>query len=640
MTRLLVNDQEVEGVAGQPIACSKQAAEIGDLTTRKVNFTRTFFAPFTPANDLVLRNVRNPNSLTGFPYTLQRVKLIEDGFELISEGKVIVSRAAGRYELYIISGAIGFFDAIKGKKLTDLGVTDDLIDSWQEADVKNYRAATSGVVSPIMSYGKFVTSPQAIHTDTYLPSIFYKTVLDKIIEEAGYQKSGAVFDLPRLEKRILPFGRAAFEYDSTFAERRSASAVSESAQNMGSVTFEEKVTFTRTTKQDDFGYWDLANSEYAVNIAGLAANKAVFGVKISYVLDITVTGGGTVNINVNGANGGPFQTGLTTGVHTFSTQEYFEGLAPSPELADTMAAWNAPTGFNFDIYLSISNASGTTSVVVNSAKLIIDVSNKPLTGTDTVVFFYKLLPDMTQADFIKDFAMTFGVLFDESLGVLYAKPYNEIITNIGEASDWTNKRIAGTEEVEFTPLGYAQENTFLYTERDDLIGQVGRGVFNIANVTAPESRNIYTSPFANSYTRVLGEILMAVVPVFDSSTSYYIFDKDPGMRVLLVRDKYSYEPDVRFEGVTDYNDYQVAYFEDPDQDLSMSWQQSIDDYYSYLVVALQKAKVVTRRYNLRARDFLKVNFLAPIFDTNSFFLVNNIQDRISGRPTAVELFKL
>jgi hypothetical protein len=641
-TRVIVNDEDLEGVAGQVISYSKRAADVGDLTARTFNFTSAFNAPFTKTNHRILQNTYNPKSSTSFPYVLQDVKLIEDGIEIYSQGQLVVRRCAGFYELYVLSGASAFYEAIKGKRLPDLDYQDlpgsgdhGLAKSWQAADVKNYRSTTEGVVAPVMNYGDFDATTPALVPGTYLPSVYYRTIIEKILYEAGFAKDGNVFATSKFTSMILAYSRPAFEYDKTFAIDRSCSALKESAQVIAAPGAGTKVTFPTVVKQDPAGHWNPATSEYTVDLDDISADAVVWGVDVQYTLDITVAGG-TVDIMIMGRNGIIVDTNKGTGVYSLSSKAYYDVAVPG----DTVAAVNDPSSSSDDVKVMIRTNSGAPVVTVNSGSLVIDASNNVFTGTDTVAFINKLLPDMLQTDFIKDFAIQFGLLFDARDGVLYARSVNEIITNIAGSQDWTAKRVKRIDdELAFTPLDYAQRNVFKYTVKDELIGDLGSGSIDIENETIEAEKTIYTSPFANSMTRTYGGILMAQVPIFSDSTTYYEFDNDPGLRLLLVRNKYSHEPSVEYNGSAQAA-YLVAYFEDPAQDDTMSWDRALEDNYSMLTPALQQAKTVKHLYMLTRQDFRRIDFFYPIFDKDSLYIINDIPSFVPGRETEVELFKV
>jgi len=72
----------------------------------------------------------------------------------------------------------------------------------------------------------------------------------------------------------------------------------------------------------------------------------------------------------------------------------------------------------------------------------------------------------------------------------------------------------------------------------------------------------------------------------------------------------------------------------------MNFQQFLDDAYQYFSLSLQSAKIVPRTYNLTEGDISSFSFLYPVFDKDSYFLVNTIKNYVSGKMTSVELFKI
>jgi hypothetical protein len=609
--RLVVNGSDVEGINDLIIAYTKKANDIGDLQTRTGNFTNAFKAPFTTANHVTLQNSFNPNSTTRFPYLIHDVLLYEDGIEVVSGGTMTVRRAAGFYELYVVSGAAAFYKAIAGKKLTDL----DLSAHTGPWDPDTQMNLTSGFFFPVLDWGLFNGSSMDIFAN--LPSVYLHTIVEQIFTDAGYQKAGNIFSAPRYLNMIMPYGRPQFEYDPSFIAPYEFSALKTVNQVNANPPIGTIVLFQDEVKDSD--YYNPVTGKY-INTTSVTIYSHFFA---QFTYSFTGGVGFTIQIRKNGATILAQGTGNPAGgTITLDSRTLFPDGVPVQNTEE--------------VYVMFTNTSGTVTIVAANAKfynqvLPIPIGSAPLGDT----FFGKLLPDMLQEDLMRDVMITFGLVPNEKDGVVSLRSLNEIISDTAGSLDWTGKRTSKIDELSFQPLDYAGNNYFKFTSNSDVSEQVGKGNIQIDNENVDLEKDIYTSPFTNTTTELVSDVLVARIPVFTTSDAKRPFENEPGLRLLLVRDKYSFEPSINGNAA-----YKVAYFEDPAQADSMSWQQSVDDNYSLLEDALQNAKLIKREYNLTLLDFIAIDFSKPVFDRDAYWLINEVTEFVNGKPVTVELFKL
>lgn len=637
MNLLYIGNDLVDLAPGTVIAQTLKRNEVGDLTARSVSFTSTFRFPFTPTNNRIYQHANKVNSESTLPYQKQTAKLVQNGIETIQKGVHYLRQVSESYEAYILHNVADFFDQLGNKTLNDLDF-EGVNGSWEDGDIENYRNTSSGVVAPVMDYGNFTPGTPAINVSQYLPSVYYKTIIDKIFEQAGYDKSGTVFSNAKYLKQIIAYSRTSFSYGSKFANDRSASATVVTPQSIPTPGTGVKVIFSNTVIQDPKGFWDGSDDYTPIDADTNANNKVLFGIDVLITIDITVAGG-TVDIILNLTGFGTYisLTNKGTGVHTINSKDLTGG--------DVVAAVEGQS-----LSVQIATNSGTPSVTVNAGSVVFNCSGLPIVnsggfGSGSFVYFNELLPDMLQRDFMKDFMVSFGLLPSESGNTVVFKSLNEIIRDKANAKNWTSKRVRRPDRIRFTPLEYAQTNYFKYDNQGDTFdhngteieinGDLGTGSFDLSNDNIANEKTIYTSPFNNTLTELYGGIMMARIPINGSRLA---FENEPGLRKLLVRDKYSFEPNVVYLGPS-FNDYLVAYFDSPDEDFTMRWDQFLNDHYSDLIASLNKAKVITRSYTLSTVDIITIDFFTPIFDTDGYYLVNEVKGFVPGNVTDVELLK-
>lgn len=614
MTLVYFNDDLLDLYPNTVVAQTLKANELGQLNTIYRNYTNQFRLPFTENNDRIFENARLLQSQGDAVYTSNTCKVVVNGVEVIANGMPIVKKASDSYEMFVISG-VTFFDVLGNKKLKDLDFH-SYNGSWGGVYTASYRTATSGIVAPVMDYGNFNTGTPSIGIDSYLPSCYYHTIVSEIISQAGYSKSGSIFSDAKYLATIVAFSKSQMKYSQDFVDARTTIATTGSQALSGG-----KINFPTLFSQGSEGYYDTSTSRYTPNDP--SGGTELFRLQVIIELDITVTGG-TIDVEIYNKSQ-TLLTNIGTGVYT----------AQLPEPNDFVLATNA----NF-IEIRYNTNTGTPSATVNSGRItFVPKAEPPAASTNNYIYFNELLPDMTQKDFLKDFAFRYNQVFKEEDGVLYCKSIDAIIADKASATDWTDKRakIQG-EDISFTPQGFAKNNYLRYNNADTLIpADFGQANITITNQGIPDEKTL-TNIFSASLTTEKAGISMAVLDVYTDSTSFFDLDNDPGKRILLVRSKRSTEPSVTYS--LSQSSYLVAYFDDPNETYSLKFEDTLSDDYPLFSEALQKAKIVIRYYNLTEADIANMDFFVPVFDTDSYYLKNTVGPYVAGELTKVELLKI
>lgn len=718
MTLLYLNNGLCDLLPNTIVALTLKANEFGSPTVRNLNYTNQFKIPFTENNDRIFGSSRILVSESTVPYRPISARLLINGVEIVNNGVAVIKKASSSYELFIISGAANFFETIKSKKLSALDFS-AYNTNWDGATITSLINTTSGIVAPVMDYGKFAYPAGAnvnisIDTDTYLPSVYYKTVLDQIFTDAGYTTSGSAFTSTKLSKKIIAFSRDKFKYSEEFADDRRYSGIATGSQSIVNPSSAQAINFP-TSVISNTTYWDGTN-KYVTDDSDVPTDT-LFIVKVTYTLTLTVTGG-TVDIQVYNSVGGvsTISSGVGSGTYVLS-------------------------GFDVSVYdssftqIRVVNASGTPTVDIGRGDVRFEPSLEVFRNAGVHVYFQYLLPDVTQTEFVKDFMIDSGVIFSEVDGVIYAKTLNEIILDRTNAKNWTQKRVRQLDEISFES-SYGQRNYFAYSGSDIISNpNFGRGFFDLDNTTLETEKTVLNSLSWNTETLEPMQcgILMASVNAYEPSERSYriIFtgtngtanvnvngvnylatfssnlnttaanfvsthaaallalgitltvvtgaqvqftDQEDviiivtsgvtgdlnstpnvssdqkladteeisnsiGIRFLLVRDKYSFEPSLGNETNTLYTSYKVAYFFDPNQTYNMLLQDSLENI-SYFTDALSHSKMVSREYMLTELDVSDFDFFTPVFDLDSYFIVDTISNYVQGKPTKVTLLKI
>jgi len=616
------NDDLLDLYDNTVIAQNFKSFDLFSFSVSFRNYTNSFKVPFTENNDRILGNIRVLSSDDATIYSSNTCRIIQNGVEIVNNGTPIVRASDNGYDIFVLSG-LNVFETIGSEKLTELDFTAS--GTGYNGSSNPIYTATTGRINPVLNYGRFDGAD--LLEEIYIPSFFYHSLIDSIFDDAGVSKSGSIFSDNKYLNTIIPFARSRYAYTNDFIDKRLVIVEKTSGQSISNANLPTtNITFPSVIYEGSEGWWNNATSDYTPVEADASTGERLCYIQVELTLDITVTGG-TVDIIVQNSSFPALATGIGTSTFTATT-------------AANVASALVNTSYN----IRATSASGTPSVTVNSGRLTITPINQPQFGSNSHMYYNLLLPDMAKRDFLKDFSVRFGQLFKEKDGVVYCKSIDEIINDKSNAVDWTSKRVKAPDRISYVPSGYAKNNFLTYKSVDFQTPEdFGEASFTITNPGLKDEVTLYNAVSA-SKTDYTGQIYCAQVPLYDDTESSFMetFKFSPGLRVLLVRDKSSDEPTLTANGgaITGISSYKVAYFHDRNQTYSCKYQDTIDDYYPLLIESLQRFKMVEREYILTEADIQNLDFFLPVFDNDSYYILNKVGPYIPDQPCKVQLLKL
>jgi hypothetical protein len=596
------------------VAFTYSIATVQDIRVRMASHTNNFTLPFTENNRIALGFSDDVQSYTSFPYVKQSAKCVQGGLEILRNGVCYIDDVTDDgFKLAIYSGERSFIDTISGRDLDELDFLSP--GPWTPTAIEAHANDTSGVVAPVIDYGRMDTSgPVDVNSDFYLPSIYYHSIVQAILDASGFTAEGDIFSDDDYLKLIVPYSKSEYAYPTKWATDRNFKAIAENVVIVNPVVSTDGlVVFSETLMQDPLGYWN-ASTTYEPENSDTAADFGYFKIGIFGEFDISV-GTAKIGIYKNGVEVAFQSSGVGTVPFfvTIDDQEFNDG-----------DQWD----------IRVLTLTSTPTITINSITFFVETSLKP---HNDFVYFGLLLPEMSQIDFIKDFTTRFGLLIQEKDGIVRFKGIESILIDKGSAVDWTEKRNGTYNSLKFALDGYSQVNNFTY-ENEDLLINTANSSFSVPNENIDEEQDFVESPFTISETSLKREINALTVPVYNAdSTDMYDFAKEPGLRLAYVRARRDFETSVVFDSGT--LDYLVAYFIDEEEPRSLNWSFFLGKYYPSFIESLQRAKVLERDYVLTTADINSLDFFKLVFDTDSYYFVNLVRDFLE-KSTRVQIFKV
>jgi hypothetical protein len=697
--QLYLNDKPVDLSDDSPIALTFQINDLAEVKNQQGNTSNQFKLPLTQNNRTVLGFADDISIQTQTPYTTLQARIIQNGIEILPNAIAEINEVDDNTaSITILSGNVDFFDALGGQ-IADMGDSTSQWSNyganlpwkpfdhrWNLENVANSQKHTEqdGWIYPVVDYGMIdpVDFTQPIDVRNQRPGFFIKKAIDLMIQSTGYTAKGSLLANPLYPLLIAQFSNGSFDHGLDYQNQPNEKGIivtkslQQSAQfiqndpvnqTKGIITFDNvesdpSLFFKNNTYTPNevisveatlaipsiyfYGHISSGSSESSLSIY-ITLLDSNANVNLAQ-LDIDFSNGYTRSQGTSGSNLFGYTT-LTNQKLSFSTDlspTTFEGLQVTYE------------------FKGLSHSSFT---IYAGASFQVTPQNQGV-KFGQVVQCERILPDMSQKDFLKDTFQRFGIICQTDV---YSKTITfsslkDIVGNIPIAKDWTNKCIDQGKQINYQLGNYAQVNSMEYqTDANLLPLKFGwdQLIINDQTLSAVPS-DLIVSKFGPSFNRpYIGGTIAQIIMIDDTSapaTGPADFTISVAPR-LLVDQKLHLNGDktVTFIDGTStpipINDViSVPYFYKPDGDYNLCWcdmDSSIPNkklpglktkYYTDLQKILQNTKVIVRYFSLSPRNIVELDLLVPIYlaQHNAYFYINKIDSWRKGQPCKIELVKL
>lgn len=628
MTEVIIADEALDLSPDTVVAVTKQVNDIGELKDIWADGTEDFDVLNTAKNSRLLGNPNQIANADDTPYIVLNAKVLQDGVEVLPNGKALVMSAGDKYKLQVTSGNKNFFQEIEGKSIRDLDLS-AYDHNWNLATEVASRTNTAGYIYPITAMRELNNTNNNFDAESQLPAVFIHTIWSKIAEEAGFTWGGEFLSTSFFNNLILlwsegksPANSEEFMEDSLFSVFKIPDQIVVNGDT-------DKVTFEGETS-DPGNNFNLSTDKYIVPGNGLY--KFRYNHRISYPFGSTINP--RLRIRQNG----------TTFVNTLSLTS-----APVPIFSTTEETTFIALSVGDEIELFCQAATGAPNDT-NIQQLtwsLIEIQDM----TASYGGFYEIarnLPDIKQTEFIKGIAGMFSIIFstDPYTKIVSARRLDEITENQSEAIDWSGKLdLSDKYNVEFKFGDYGQISWFRYKEDSNpsAIYQLGDGSFQVANDNLSPEVTVIDLPFAASPMTVALEGLdLPVAIVFE--TGEFIDSIEPRILILDRQDNangVNYTDSSTSSLIT--TDLPLCYFDLPDKTVGLSYDHTIlADHWQALQSMLNQVKKVTAYFKLSQADMAGLDHFKPIYVEyfGNRFYVNKVENYVPGKSTKCHLIRL
>jgi hypothetical protein len=463
-------------IEDKPVKHTYQISDVGDVKDKRTTFVNTILILPTADNIKNLDYLGVTGNLSRKAYTNISAKLISNSFELIPNGSIVISGSTTKgYECNIYDGIILLSNAIGNKALSSLNLT-SLDHDLTPTNFINSFTNTTGYIYALSDFGRFDEAKIIINNQ--IPSVFVKTIWDKIFSEAGFTYSGAVFATSKFTDLVITPKRG---YNTEFdAVTSPVNIIATSSQ-----TFED----------DGVSDWMVETNE---------------NIQFAFVANQSIMTGGTITI----LEGDTYDYSLTTQITYYDFNQFTNEFL--------ILEVNGIDSVTYDltsdaVVANVRNSvfAGAVSVLAGDVvkfryRFTMQYDNIPhipaVTFTSNFTFsngstvipinYSQFIGEMLQIDFIKDIMQHFGLVQQK---VKNSNDYEfvkieTLFNDKANSEDWSDKFISEDKQ-NYRINRYAQQNRFAYNYINEDSDPFADGLMLINNTTLPNDTLILTRPY-------------------------------------------------------------------------------------------------------------------------------------------------
>lgn len=614
MEELWLDNKLVE-LPVKKVSQTYQINDLAELRDRQLNYTNRFTIPPTPENIKVMNYLNTPGNNSSKPYVKVPARFVAQGIELMAEGYANVKKSSSKgYDVNIYDGNASLYETLKGKRLSQLNWTD--LNHY--LNLATYKASLTNTEGYIYALGNFgVSGLSTINIERQAPSVFIKTIWDKIFSDAGFTYEGDIFSDSNFTSEVITPTKG-YTPDNT----------GETETSLGSV---QSNTVSRNETQTDPVFYE---DKFGISSSGGLTQSFISnnGIDIAFdgilKLDIasthTLTNGyATISIKKNGSN--ILAIGLEDGSSINKNTEYNIIVENGDRLEFFLSSGTIePSDPEFEFYQINVGCSFNIDLDEISGGQFIDFSN--------------IMPDTSQIDFVKDVMQSYGLMFQtkrKSKHYIF-KDIESLLNDRSTAEDWSNKILdIGSESYKFG--SYAQENYMRYKYEEDVEEPTHDGRLDIDNENLQTEKTLFTSLYVISKQQGTknGEPIY-LVPIWElDDDNVTVNNIESAMRKFRVN---------RVNGSFNFSKTGVAGSDSFSGDIpylslvNLDYDFYIGNYYPALNRALDRQNIRTSILNLSIVDIYNLDFfkLKYIKQLGQYFYLNKVSNYVVGKPVQCE----
>ena len=668
---LYITGKKVDLYGNEEIVGEYSIVELSNISKRAGLKTINFKLPATANNNDIFESIYELSSKSNYGRLRLEAKLLCEGIDMDITFAILQS-VDGDYNVRLYGSNVDIYTLLKERMLNQLNYTQ--YDGFYNADrIAFLNISNTDIRFPIVDFNE--DSPNAyidnssneISVEVMLPSFKVDTLLTKIFAELGFTFENKIIEVPDLI--ICPENRKErdFNYEKYIAKFYSDIGP---FPNGFPLTF----TFDPFDRVDNSSFIVPYDRQYWVDDTMVIRPRTIKGnpspynnpnfcfadeVRIKYRLRFRIDTGGSVN-----------SANCRIHFKSTSSENIYTRLAPSIAadyvIEDEMIIRQNDDG---DVGLSIMfstfpitnptvvalhNEPQYTDFEILECEVLqpLDIRTKEESRNQNGFRYFsmaKMLPDMTQADFVKNYLLLFGGIIEVKNKHVTFEKYADSINDFPNGLDWSGKIDFSNKKKLTFDLGYAKLNSFKYKEQSGLPKVIDSDyIFEIPGDDLTPSKDLIELDFGASTNvqRLTLDFPLNRIELYEDAE----ITKSVAPRILIYVEK---NIEVVFKNASDISsgstvtwDVNVPFtrFIDINEIDNLGFGNNIyKKYHSYIEFIIRNSRAVECLIRLTPSDLVNRKFAKPIFikEFDGWYFPNKIKFNYTNNESAiVELIKL
>ena len=608
MTQIDVGGELLDLYPDSNVVLNIQANSLGDIGSRNSSYSQSLTIPRTANNVRILEQTGEIGNQSTFPYTTHRVRYTDGNVTLIKNGVIVVLETLPTsYRVVMYDGVIDLSTTLGNQTLRDLSWSGEL-HYLSQLEIEDSFSNTEGFIYALADFGYDFRNGGSVESQRLMPSFYAHSVWDKIFTQNGLTYSGDFFSTDTDWTTLLLMAGEG-------VDAISGGTLSETSIGSGSSD--------TNTENTSYGAYMSVYNDHAIT-------SDTFGA------DLTVNGSGNIVANYDGILKLTFTSTFTN--NDADTNLYLEVLRNGTWIASSILSYaTSPKTHTVTFFAQ----TGDVISYRNWATTVVDYSTYPPTSNYTINYSHSfsvaatkitggaemdpsvIVPEMTQAEFVKDIMQRYGLLVQKRTDTEYQfVQIDALLADKSNAVEWTDKVYQITSEG--YDSGYAQSNYGAY-KYPSSVDATHDGTLTVSNENAPLSRTVFSSPF---------EIPSEAGFTFNSQTIYEVTvwnPKDTGeienkkTAPKLMRLQFdNTDITLLYAGGSGYNVTDPVPYASL---VDMNYQYFIDNYLSEFNTLLNSYKEISVMLNLNDTDLNQLDLLSLVYlqQTGQYYYIESIR---------------
>lgn len=641
---------------------------IEDISGRSSDYTNEFDLPLTNNNRKIIEFADLIPTINTFAYRRVPCEIIVSGLTF-RKGFIVLNEIDETIRCRFFTGNASFYEKIKSIDLPGLA-WDDLNHTWSLANAVAAANTSSGYIYPVIDMGEQVRTVNTIDVKKTLPCTHNKTILQKIMQWAGYTYSFGTTPT-QFNRSITAYNKKNPVFTTDLINQSSYSAAIQyvdvnmpvlnlSRTGTGGVFYNLEYEIAGST-QIVFPFFStpLTGNSSLFNFNNNNFTAATTG-NYNYSFDIdpnyfllppsVTTGLGSSIFGIEGyldirlyKNGIRYDDPNIIGVVKTGTVALSQGdIFKCIVVYVTKFTHVRPTTFDSP-FITVTRPNVILIYALNPNQKMSITLDANITFGSTIPYS-SILPQINCSDWVRDMAIRFGWVLnvDEYLKHVTIISFNEILQS--QPVDWSDKLDeTNPPNIKFDFGNYAQNNYIKHKPDKSIVDEPFGTNYNlkIQNYNLPIDKELYVSPYAATELIDWNGDYTSYINIYKDG----LFSLDAEPRILFLRPErkdFTY-----YAGVSStlINDINFCYFIDFNEDFNMGFANNLFTKNSLILVnILQGSKRITNDFKLNLIDIKQLDLTKPVYvnQFQSLFLISQVlqYNYTKYQSTSVELIKL